>query len=82
MSVIFQLYFSISNLSKPGKYDKKSVKFADGVQPGEGTSPSGGEELSSPPPQPVKLPKEKRYTKSKKPKKIKLPKKKLKVSRI
>lgn len=30
---------------------KKSVKFADGVMPGEGTSPSGGEgDMPSPPP--------------------------------
>lgn len=30
---------------------KKSVKFADGVTPGEGTSPSGGEgDMPSPPP--------------------------------
>lgn len=42
----------------------KTVKFADGVRPGEGTSPSGGEELSSPPPKKI-LPKEKRYTKTK-----------------
>lgn len=66
-----------SELNKQvGIEKKKSVKFADGVHPGEGTSPSGGEELSSPPPQPVKLPKEKRFTKTKKPKKVKLPKKK------
>lgn len=55
---------------------KKSVKFADGIIPGEGTSPSGGEELTSPPPTPQKLPKEKRFTKTKKPKKIRIPKKK------
>lgn len=30
---------------------KKSVQFADGVMPGEGTSPSGGEgDMPSPPP--------------------------------
>ena len=30
---------------------KKSVQFADGVKPGEGTSPSGGEgDMPSPPP--------------------------------
>jgi len=45
------------------------VKFADGVRPGEGTSPSAGEDLPSPPP-PSKLPKEKRFKKKKK-KKIK-----------
>lgn len=56
---------------------KKNVKFADGVCPGEGTSPSGGEDLSSPPP--IKLPKEKRYKKTKVPKKSK--KKKVKVSK-
>lgn len=43
---------------------RKVVQFADGVRPGEGTSPSGGEELSSPPPR-KKLPKEKRYKKTK-----------------
>lgn len=58
---------------------KKEVKFADGVLPGYGTSPSGGEELSSPPPFPKVL-KEKRYTKTKKPKKIPMNKKKIKVS--
>ncbi|XP_063848083.1 zinc finger CCCH domain-containing protein 13-like [Scylla paramamosain] len=31
-------------------YRPKAVKFADGVLPGEGTSPSGGEEIHSPPP--------------------------------
>ncbi|CAH1984260.1 unnamed protein product [Acanthoscelides obtectus] len=41
---------------------QKVVSFADGIRPGEGTSPSAGEELSSPPPK--KLPKEKRYTKT------------------
>ena len=31
--------------------DKKAVQFADGVRPGEGTSPSGGEgDMPSPPP--------------------------------
>lgn len=52
--------------------DRKSVKFADGVQPGEGTSPSGGEDLPSPPPPPRKLPKEKRFKKKKKKKKVKV----------
>ncbi|XP_017770970.1 PREDICTED: uncharacterized protein LOC108558539 isoform X2 [Nicrophorus vespilloides] len=56
---------------------KKGVKFADGIIPGEGTSPSGGEELSSPPPI-VERSKEKRFTKTKKPK-IRHPKKKIKV---
>ncbi|CAH0564931.1 unnamed protein product [Brassicogethes aeneus] len=51
---------------------KKRVRFADGVCPGEGTSPSGGEELSSPPPTPVK-----RLKKTKVPKKVK--KKKIRV---
>jgi len=33
------------------KRNKKSVQFADGVKPGEGTSPSGGEgDMPSPPP--------------------------------
>lgn len=57
---------------------KKSVKFADGVCPGEGTSPSGGEELSSPPP--AKMPKEKRYKKTRELKKAK--KRKVKVRRF
>lgn len=41
-----------SNLSKvKKKRNKKSVQFADGVKPGEGTSPSGGEgDMPSPPP--------------------------------
>ncbi|KAK7791988.1 hypothetical protein R5R35_007975 [Gryllus longicercus] len=54
-----------------GGIERKSVKFADGVRPGEGTSPSAGEDLPSPPPPPRKLPKEKRYKKKKK-KKIKV----------
>lgn len=33
------------------KKNKKSVQFADGIKPGEGTSPSGGEgDMPSPPP--------------------------------
>lgn len=33
------------------KTNKKSVQFADGIKPGEGTSPSGGEgDMPSPPP--------------------------------
>lgn len=52
---------------------RKTVKFADGVQPGEGTSPSAGEDLPSPPPPPrAKIPKEKRFKKKKKKKKIKV----------
>lgn len=43
----------------------KSVRFADGIPPGEGTSPSGGEDLPSPPPPKRKLPKEERYKKTK-----------------
>ncbi|KYM80481.1 hypothetical protein ALC53_09031 [Atta colombica] len=42
-----------SNLAKlkKTKKNKKSVQFADGVKPGEGTSPSGGEgDMPSPPP--------------------------------
>jgi len=42
-----------SNLAKLKKIkrNKKSVQFADGVKPGEGTSPSGGEgDMPSPPP--------------------------------
>ena len=44
--------------------EKKEVKFADGICPGEGTSTSGGEENAPPSPKP-KLPKEKRYKKKK-----------------
>lgn len=77
--------FHFSNVTKTeDEVDrKKCVKFADGVVPGEGTSPSGGEELMSPPPITQKLPKEKRFTKTKKPKKTKMPiKKKIKVYKI
>nr|CAH7733971.1 unnamed protein product [Callosobruchus chinensis] len=56
---------------------QKVVSFADGIRPGEGTSPSGGEELSSPPPR--KLPKEKRYTKTSMVDKIKKKKVKVKI---
>ncbi|XP_025996734.1 uncharacterized protein LOC105198112 isoform X1 [Solenopsis invicta] len=45
--------FDKSNSTKPKKTKKtkKSVQFADGVKPGEGTSPSGGEgDMPSPPP--------------------------------
>ncbi|XP_074038324.1 LOW QUALITY PROTEIN: uncharacterized protein [Leptinotarsa decemlineata] len=84
---------SISSTSKDGnksilvlghrksvKLDRrKTVKFADGVRPGEGTSPSAGEELSSSP-RYRKLPKEKRYTKTKL--KMKEKKKKIKVKII
>lgn len=38
-------------LLKNKKKNKKSVQFADGIKPGEGTSPSGGEgDMPSPPP--------------------------------
>ncbi|XP_046828029.1 repetitive organellar protein-like isoform X3 [Vespa crabro] len=38
-------------VSQKKKRTKKSVQFADGVKPGEGTSPSGGEgDMPSPPP--------------------------------
>lgn len=38
-------------VSQRKKRTKKSVQFADGVKPGEGTSPSGGEgDMPSPPP--------------------------------
>ncbi|KAF4532488.1 hypothetical protein B566_EDAN003064 [Ephemera danica] len=47
-----------------GNAINKSVTFADGIRPGEGTSPSGGEDMPSPPPPPRKLPKEKRFTKT------------------
>ena len=40
-----------SILEDPYERQKKSVKFADGIKPGEGTSPSGGEgDMPSPPP--------------------------------
>lgn len=42
------------SLDEPRLEGRKSVQFADGIRPGEGTSPSGGEELSSPPPPPSK----------------------------
>lgn len=78
--VVFFLSDYISK-SEDGESRRKSVKFSDGVMPGEGTSPSGGEELSSPPPAPKKLPKEKRYVKTKIPKRTKVPnKKKVKVN--
>ncbi|CAG9836801.1 unnamed protein product [Diabrotica balteata] len=57
---------------------RKVVQFADGVRPGEGTSPSAGEELSSL--SPKVLPKEKRYTKTKM--RLKHNKKKVKVKII
>lgn len=38
-------------LGKRKQRSKKSVQFADGIKPGEGTSPSGGEgDMPSPPP--------------------------------
>ncbi|XP_076164228.1 uncharacterized protein LOC143145078 isoform X3 [Ptiloglossa arizonensis] len=38
-------------LNKRKQRSKKSVQFADGIKPGEGTSPSGGEgDMPSPPP--------------------------------
>lgn len=40
-------------------YRPKAVKFADGILPGEGTSPSGGEEIHSPPPPTAKATKTK-----------------------
>lgn len=46
-------------------YQPKAVKFADGILPGEGTSPSGGEEIHSPPPPTVKH-KEKKLRKKRK----------------
>ncbi|XP_071519350.1 uncharacterized protein [Panulirus ornatus] len=46
-------------------YQPKAVKFADGILPGEGTSPSGGEEIHSPPP-PALTHKEKRLRKKRK----------------
>lgn len=38
---------------------KKSVQFADGIKPGEGTSPSGNEgDMPSPPPPTTSIPKD------------------------
>ncbi|XP_030750461.1 LOW QUALITY PROTEIN: titin-like [Sitophilus oryzae] len=62
-----------------GERKLKTVQFADGIRPGEGTSPSAGEELSSPPPPKKKLPKEKRYKKTKFNKKTAKKKVKVKV---
>ncbi|XP_045478302.1 daf-12-interacting protein 1-like isoform X2 [Harmonia axyridis] len=61
--------------------ERKSVQFADGIRPGEGTSPSGGEELSSPPPQSEALMKPKKHKKSVKKKKKKKVKVKVKKRR-
>lgn len=76
--ILFPYLFVIvqhrSNREKPLSAEnegRKSVTFADGVRPGEGTSPLAGEDLPSPPPPPRKLPKEKRFKKKKK-KKIKV----------
>ena len=67
---MFSCYYREKPISSENE-ERKSVKFADGVRPGEGTSPSAGEDLPSPPPPPRKLPKEKRFKKKKK-KKIKV----------
>jgi len=41
----------LARLLNKTKKNKKSVQFADGIKPGEGTSPSGGEgDMPSPPP--------------------------------
>ncbi|OAD53833.1 hypothetical protein WN48_08806 [Eufriesea mexicana] len=41
----------LAKLYKRKQRSKKSVQFADGIKPGEGTSPSGGEgDMPSPPP--------------------------------
>lgn len=71
------------------KKGKKSVQFADGIKPGEGTSPSGGEgDMPSPPPPTgisfregfKDLRKDKLYRKSKKQeKRVRPPKTKKKV---
>lgn len=61
-----------ATLNEDEREVRKIVKFADGICPGEGTSPSGGEDLPSPPPPPRKLPKEKRYKKLKNKKKVKV----------
>jgi hypothetical protein len=69
--IIVQFVFNRDKSVSGESEGRKSVKFADGVRPGEGTSPSAGEDLPSPPPPPRKLPKEKRFKKKKK-KKIKV----------
>lgn len=61
---------------EPDSEPRKSVQFSDGIKPGEGTSPSGGEDLSSPPPTPKQIVKGKRFKKIKIPKQVKVPKKK------
>ncbi|KAG8212758.1 hypothetical protein J437_LFUL019698, partial [Ladona fulva] len=53
-------------LNSGNQGQRKSVMFADGVRPGDGTSPSAGEDLPSPPPPMRKVPKEKRLRKKKK----------------
>lgn len=83
MLLIF--YFCYSQKSATNdeeKENRKIVKFADGICPGEGTSPSGGEDLPSPPPPPRKLPKEKRYKKihGKNKKKVKVTIKHIKIN--
>lgn len=41
----------LARLLNKTRKSKKSVQFADGIKPGEGTSPSGGEgDMPSPPP--------------------------------
>uniref|UniRef100_A0A6P7GVE1 Titin-like n=1 Tax=Diabrotica virgifera virgifera TaxID=50390 RepID=A0A6P7GVE1_DIAVI len=64
---------------RSSKSKRKVVQFADGVRPGEGTSPSAGEELTASLSTKV-LPKEKRYTKTKM--RLKHNKKKVKVKII
>jgi hypothetical protein len=65
--IVVVQYCSYREKSVSGENEgRKSVKFADGVRPGEGTSPSAGEDLPSPPPPPRKHPKEKRFKKRKK----------------
>ncbi|XP_046383800.1 serine-rich adhesin for platelets-like [Ischnura elegans] len=55
-----------TGLNSGSQGQRKSVMFADGIRPGEGTSPSAGEDLPSPPPPVRKVPKEKRLRKKKK----------------
>ncbi|KAK2586720.1 hypothetical protein KPH14_011755 [Odynerus spinipes] len=46
-----KIKLKITKVSQKRKRGKKSVQFADGIKPGEGTSPSGGEgDMPSPPP--------------------------------
>uniref|UniRef100_A0A0A9W8V6 Uncharacterized protein n=2 Tax=Lygus hesperus TaxID=30085 RepID=A0A0A9W8V6_LYGHE len=56
----------LSASSNAGEGKRKAVSFADGIRPGEGTSPSGGEDHPlSPPPKPRKTKRKKKKKKRK-----------------